>query len=79
MSRCRSCDCILTTVEMTRKKPDDSYEDLCSSCGRLVFLDVEDLFVDDFSRYVLGEFTENYYVHAGILDNTGYRDPTKYH
>ncbi len=58
MSRCKSCDIILDTREMNRDKPDGSCEDLCRVCNRLVFLDVEDLFVDDFGRYAFGDITE---------------------
>lgn len=46
MSRCKSCDVILTANELSRSKDDGSPEDLCGDCGYIVFLDVEDLFVD---------------------------------
>ena len=60
MSRCKSCDTILTTVELLKRKQDDSFEDLCRQCRKLVHLDVEDLFVDDWDRYAFADITENY-------------------
>lgn len=59
MSRCKSCDAILTTNEMSRTKDDGTPEDLCGGCGYLVFLDVEDMFVAH--EYAQAHITESYY------------------
>lgn len=63
--RCKCCDAIMTTVEMTRLRPNGEYEDLCSECGRIVFLDVENIFVEQ-REYAFGHLTE------GILSCTNY-------
>lgn len=63
--RCKCCDTMLTTRESLRKKTDGSFEDLCSRCGLVVFLDLEDLFVER-REYAHGELTES------ILRAVGY-------
>lgn len=63
--RCKCCDALLTTREALRKKSDGSFEDLCSRCGLVVFLDLEDLFVEH-REYAHGELTES------ILRAVGY-------
>lgn len=56
MSRCKSCDVILTANELSRTKEDGTPEDLCGGCGYLVFLDVEDLYTTH--DYAFAELTE---------------------
>lgn len=37
MSRCVCCGDVLTTFEMSRKKPDGEFEDMCGECRWFVF------------------------------------------
>lgn len=65
MSRCKSCDVILDTVELKRTNEYTGLpEDLCSSCSKVVFLDVNDLFME-YRDYQFGEITENALVQVG--------------
>ena len=58
MSRCKSCDVILTQVELGRvNEITGEPEDLCGSCGYITFLDVNDLFME-YRDYQFGEYTE---------------------
>lgn len=57
MSRCKSCDCMMSDTELSRTKENGEPEDLCGECGRLVFLDLEDLFV--YREYQQGHITES--------------------
>lgn len=57
MSRCASCDRIMTEVEMLRTNSNDEFEELCGDCAYIVFLDVEDLF--EFREYAFGDLTES--------------------
>lgn len=66
MSRCKSCDVVLTTDELKRYNDlTGEPEDLCTKCSKIVFLDVNDLFME-YREYQLGEITEN------PLAQTGY-------
>lgn len=55
MSRCICCDTILSSVEMSRKKSDGAYEDLCGDCSNLVEMDVDGIF--NFHEYAFGDLT----------------------
>lgn len=57
MSRCRACDAVLTQAELSRKSDNGDFEDLCGDCGYIVFLDVEDLFIEHHS-YAHSDITE---------------------
>lgn len=35
MSRCRSCNTIMTSFELTRKYEDNTYVDMCNKCFKL--------------------------------------------
>ena len=35
MSRCKACDTIMTSFELTRKYSDNTYVDLCNKCFKL--------------------------------------------
>jgi len=35
MSRCKACDTIMTSFELTRKYQDNTYVDLCNKCFKL--------------------------------------------
>lgn len=59
MSRCKSCDVVLNAAELARtndltKEP----EDLCTVCGQIVFMDVNDIY-QEHHEYQFGQLTEN--------------------
>jgi hypothetical protein len=57
MSRCKSCDNILSKSELSRYTDTGEPEDLCGGCGYIVFLDVNDLFME-YRDYQFGDVTE---------------------
>jgi hypothetical protein len=58
MSRCKSCNVILSPAELKRvNEITNEPEDLCGSCGYIAFLDINDLFME-YRDYQFGEFTE---------------------
>lgn len=65
MSRCISCDNILTRTELSRRDSNGDFEDLCGNCSYLVFLDVEDLFIDHHT-YAHSEISEAYSEFLGV-------------
>jgi hypothetical protein len=59
MSRCKSCDVILGPVELKRTNEiTGEPEDLCTPCGQIVFMDVNDIYQEQ-HEYQFGQFTEN--------------------
>lgn len=47
MSRCRSCDVVLTEVELKRRDPlDGSYLDLCANCAKVSTQVVDGTFIE---------------------------------
>lgn len=59
MSRCKGCDVILTHKELSRfNESSGSPEDLCGNCGRIVFLDLNDIEIESKS-YQFESLTEN--------------------
>lgn len=66
MSRCKSCNHVLTSIELSRTKPDGLPEDLCGECGKIVFLDLEDLL--DYRSYAFGDLTESGLGQIGVLE-----------
>jgi hypothetical protein len=66
MSRCRSCDVVLSNGELLKTKEDGSPEDLCNICNHIVFLDVNDLFME-YREYQFGDITDGY---ESLLDAT---------
>jgi len=57
MSRCKSCNVVLSGTELTKTKDDGSFEDLCNACNYIVFLDVNDLYIEH-HEYQFGDITE---------------------
>ena len=65
MSRCKSCDVILTPVELKRVNDiTGDFEDLCGGCSKIVFMDVNDIYQEN-HEYQLGSLTENPLTLAG--------------
>jgi hypothetical protein len=57
MSRCKSCDVILSSVELRRVNDiTGEFEDLCGGCGYIAFLDINDLFME-YRDYQFGEIS----------------------
>jgi hypothetical protein len=58
MSRCKSCNVILSPVELRRvNEITDEPEDLCGWCSRIVFLDLNNIEIEE-RVYQFGDITE---------------------
>ena len=72
MSRCKSCNVVLSSIELSRfNEITGEPEDLCGSCGYIAFLDVNDLFME-YRDYQFGEIT------SGLLPDSYERQMVKY-
>lgn len=58
MSRCKSCNVILTPVELKRvNEVSGNPEDLCGWCSRIVYLDLNNIEIEE-RQYQFGDLTE---------------------
>lgn len=66
MSRCRSCDSILSGGELCVKNKDGSFRDLCTSCHTLIQADLDGVF--DIKEYAFSDLTSSLRSELGIQD-----------